>query len=505
MKLAKALGLLIFIAIAELSLASATVPLLQNPDFEQPDAGNRSLPGHWNKTTDWTIFSLDSDVRYQGERSVKIMRQPDTRFGGVAQSVAAQPLIGKAVLLRARLKGNDIGKGDVGLWLRANDNTGKNIGFAHSYGKPVVGTTDWLMRQTILIVPKGADRLIAGAAMAADGTLWMDSVELQEVTLTDVPPPSDIAREYLDSAIIKIRSNALNRAKVDWSQVTREAGFMVSGAETTAETYPAIRYVLKSLQDNHSHLTLPSAVQAGLKNTSVDDFNLLSDTVAGKGYVAVPTYGGVNPVRMQSFADELHSRIAKLAVKNPCGWIVDLRGNGGGNMYPMIAGLVSLLADDLPETTLGYFVSPDAKLPWRLSEGGVEWAGKSIRTVALKESLGINKAYVAVLTGPRTASSGEAVAVSFRERPNTRSFGEATKGLSTGNESILLSDGAMLQVTSVVFADRKGNTYGGKIEPDVKIASATGNVPLVDDPIIRAAVKWLDSSASCRKPQADQP
>ena len=38
-----------------------------------------------------------------------------------------------------------------------------------------------------------------------------------------------------------------------------------------------------------------------------------------------------------------------------CGWIIDLRGNGGGNMYPMLAGLKPFLGD----TVLGAFVGPD--------------------------------------------------------------------------------------------------------------------------------------------------
>jgi len=42
---------------------------------------------------------------------------------------------------------------------------------------------------------------------------------------------------------------------------------------------------------------------------------------------------------------------------NPAGWIIDLRGNSGGNMYPMLAGLSSLLG----EGVLGYDVYPDGR------------------------------------------------------------------------------------------------------------------------------------------------
>jgi carboxyl-terminal processing protease len=74
---------------------------------------------------------------------------------------------------------------------------------------------------------------------------------------------------------------------------------------------------------------------------------------------------------------------------------------------------------------------------------------------------------VAVLTDGRTASSGEAVAVAFRGRPGVLSYGAATYGFSTGNETVRLPDGALLRITSSRFADRTGLVYGGPLPVDV--------------------------------------
>lgn len=51
---------------------------------------------------------------------------------------------------------------------------------------------------------------------------------------------------------------------------------------------------------------------------------------------------------------------------------------------------------------------------------------------------------VAVLIDNGTASSGEAVLIAFQRRPDTRTFGNATCGLSTANQEYMLSDGASL-------------------------------------------------------------
>ena len=105
----------------------------------------------------------------------------------------------------------------------------------------------------------------------------------------------------------------------------------------------------------------------------------------------------------------------------------------------------------------------------------------------------LDSSYVAVLTGPRTASSGEAVAISFIGRPRTRSFGLPTAGLSTANRTYPLPDSSLIVLTVSVEADRNGKRYGYKIDPNEVVTpdSATGDVQL------SRAVAWLKSQPSC--------
>jgi hypothetical protein len=107
----------------------------------------------------------------------------------------------------------------------------------------------------------------------------------------------------------------------------------------------------------------------------------------------------------------------------------------------------------------------------------------------------LDSAYVAVLTGPCTASSGEAVTISFRGRPRTRSFGLPTAGLSTANQGFMLPDGSMIQLTVSVEADRTGRRYGEKIDPDEVIPEGA---PGTDVQLDRAKA-WLKSQPSCKR------
>src|SRR5687768_15484425 len=76
---------------------------------------------------------------------------------------------------------------------------------------------------------------------------------------------------------------------------------------------------------------------------------------------------------------------------------------------------------------------------------------------------------VAVLVDNGVASSGEATFIAFRKRANTRSFGVATCGLSTANRGFVLSDGALLNLTVSVMADRAKTKYGDQVQPDETI------------------------------------
>ncbi|WP_052345965.1 S41 family peptidase [Hymenobacter swuensis] len=89
---------------------------------------------------------------------------------------------------------------------------------------------------------------------------------------------------------------------------------------------------------------------------------------------------------------------------------------------------------------------------------------------------------VAVLTDTLTASSGEAVAVAFKARKHTRSFGAGTCGVSTGRSRFDLSDGSVLLLTTAVFADRRLVRYGHSIAPDE---------PLKPAEVVPRATRWI--------------
>jgi C-terminal processing protease CtpA/Prc len=149
-------------------------------------------------------------------------------------------------------------------------------------------------------------------------------------------------------------------------------------------------------------------------------------------------------------------------------------------MWPMIAGVGPVLG----EGVAGYFIDPaGVETAWQYRDGAA-WEGDvANQRVAAPYRLRRHRPRVAVLTDNGIASSGEAVVLSFTGRPDTRSFGDRTCGLSTANAPYPLSDGATLNITEAVMADRRRIKYGHSIQPDETVLTA--------DQVMARAVAWL--------------
>jgi carboxyl-terminal processing protease len=190
----------------------------------------------------------------------------------------------------------------------------------------------------------------------------------------------------------------------------------------------------------------------------------------------------------------LHDISAGLEAPHPSGWIIDLRGNGGGNMYPMLAGIGFVLG----EGTAGSFVSLEGNTQsvWSYRSGKAMVA-EVVDAEVTKPPLTLTELpSVAVLIDSGTISSGEAIAVSFAGRPRARFFGTQTYGLASGNQMFRLADGAALFLNTTMDADRLGRKYPDGIEPDVSFPEPTTIPDEASDPALQAAEAWLSSLAS---------
>jgi carboxyl-terminal processing protease len=457
---------------------------IRNPGFEINDAARQDQPADWEPDGDGGEMRLDASIKHDGERSLRLQKAPGATFTGVSQVIDATPFRGKIVVLRGWMRG-DHGDGLAGLSVRVDSAQPDHPTYVNDFRKP---TVEWTRRQVILDIDAQAQRIVFRARATSNGPIWVDSLEISELDAASAKPLQRAANDYLEEALGIIRANALYADTVDWAAAMARAKIFASGATTPAEAHEAVRQLLRALNDHHSLLSLPDDANRMRENTSTD-FGIASAVVDGKGYVRVPGLLSTNNTRTAGYANDVAARVSNLRQGGACGWVIDLRDDTGGNMDPMLTGLGTLLGNG----TLGYFVGKTARDPWSLQRFYDE-----TDTVPPTE-WPLTGAPVAVLTGPGTSSAGELVAISFRGRPRTRFFGSPTSGRTTANRGFKLSDGSMIGLAVSRGADRTGRIYDGAISPDELIATtAAGSLP-AEDPVVQAAIRWLDTQEPCRR------
>jgi hypothetical protein len=308
-----------------------------------------------------------------------------------------------------------------------------------------------------------------------------------------LPSQHEHALVYLNDALDIIQQHSFKGQTIDW------AGFRVAvltetgSVDTVADAYRGIRMALSRLGDGHSFFLEPGEHSNRMAGSLPRASEIVGQCLVGPiGYVRVPSFAASEQVETARFAKAIEATISGIDRSDMVGWIVDLRDNHGGDMWPMLAGLGPLLGDG----ELGAFVRPDGtRHTWFYSNGSAGCDDEPIASIGGNPyRLRVVDPPVALLIGAGTASSGEAVTIAFRGRPRTRSFGSPTFGQTTANMTIELTDGAILLLAVSVESDRTGQQFSSSISPDVLVEGGTGAIS-PDDIVVRAASAWLLAGA----------
>lgn len=291
-----------------------------------------------------------------------------------------------------------------------------------------------------------------------------------------------VAGAFLNEVLGVMQDNSINRSTINWGNFRASVFTKLTETAEIKDAFPAIREALFLLKDNHSSFIPASGdvIYAGSINCPFDDVSrpTLPENI---GYVRVNFFSGTSNSRPAlEFANEIQAQIKSQDKANMKGWIVDLRNNAGGNMWPMLAGIGPVLGDGIA----GHFVYPDGRtFTWGYEDGLSLSNGVPITQLDQFYELISSKPKVAVLINSAVASSGEAIAISFIGRTNTASFGTPTCGLSTSNQGFRLSDNSVLNLTTAFMADRQKNKFGEQIIPDN---------PVPPNKVVSEAVAWLN-------------
>jgi carboxyl-terminal processing protease len=311
----------------------------------------------------------------------------------------------------------------------------------------------------------------------------------------------------LDSVLIRTKETSMYASSVNWDSLQEQVKLKAQNAQSIEDLKPALELLLNGLRDHHGryfnaidYSTLAyftdyeNQRHEDLRTFDRDTWKVVNDTALKFEYKALKhktgylKIVGIGPnVDIQSEAERIRNAVCNLSKMKINKWIIDLRYNGGGNMYPMVSGIAPIIGDG----TVGKLVTADhdTLFSWTIDQGNFTYDVPGVIDLPNTPKFK-SPPKVAVLTSRWTVSSGEIVATTFKGRPNTRFFGETTGGYTTNTGWDVVNDQIVVVISTGIFCDRNGVVYDTGIPVDVEIPFEI-ETDMNKDTCILEALEWL--------------
>lgn len=268
-------------------------------------------------------------------------------------------------------------------------------------------------------------------------------------------------KQYVRKAVRMMDRDGLFAEGPEWEDARSAA--LASEPASMDEAYDVVREALKVAGGKHSFLWTKDQMEerAAEDEVTAPSVEMLEGDIA---VITLPRFSGQTQEENKRYA----MTVLDALPESLSGVVIDLRGNTGGNMYPMIAAVHRFLPDDkILRFKSRKIISPVTK-------------DYVLRTVDVNSQSQID-CPVAILTDEYTASSGEATLLCFRGLKYARSFGAPTAGYASANQPKAMPDGSRLVLTTSCDVARTGEVFcDDPIAPDVE----------TDQPL-EAALLWL--------------
>ena len=257
---------------------------------------------------------------------------------------------------------------------------------------------------------------------------------------------SDPNAKYVKKAIRIMDKHGIYAQGPEWEKAKQEA--LSVKPTNLEEAQEIVVQAGKVAGGKHTYLmTTDEVTENDTSSWEMPTVELLDNNIA---YIKLPAFSG-NADEGVRYANTVLDDLPDALQ----GAIIDLRGNRGGNMYPMIAAVHRFLSDDV------ILKFSSRKRPMSINTFFV------LQTVGLEKQAPID-CPIALLTDDWTGSSGEAVLICFRGLTNTRTFGSPTAGYCSCNQPFALPGGSQLVLTIGEDIARTGEAFcDDPIAPDM--------------------------------------
>lgn len=289
---------------------------------------------------------------------------------------------------------------------------------------------------------------------------------------------NDSIRSFVETSIKLIRSNAVDTSNVEL--IESKLYDKAKDLNFVSDLVPLYTEVFELLNDHHGGLKYKgktygwnkhaASAKAYLKSKLKTEKTVVSQLIDKKtAYIRIPGNDDFGFKKVDSIANDITTHINKVNSAKIKGWIIDLRVNIGGNMYPILLGLKEFIGSD--NIVFGGFRNSkgESSGKWEIKDGkmlidGIELDSKTQLKIPLKKDIPI-----VILTSCYTASAGEMTAISLIGRKNTYIVGEPTADYTTAVQGFRINKDAGINLSTDYVVDRNLKIYTSNIQPDIEV------------------------------------
>jgi len=311
---------------------------------------------------------------------------------------------------------------------------------------------------------------------------------------------NDSIRSFVDQSINLIRSNAVDTSNVEL--IESKLYDKAKDLNFVSDLVPLYTEVFELLNDHHGGLKYKGktygwnkpavSANAYLKGKLKSEKTVVSQLIDKKtAYIRIPGNDDFSFKKVDSIANDIATHINKVNSAKIKGWIIDLRVNTGGNMYPILLGLKEFIGSD--NIVFGGFRNSkgESSGKWEIKDGkmlidGIVLERKTQLGIPLKKDIPI-----VILTSCYTASAGEMTAISLIGRKNTYIVGEPTADYTTAVQGFRINKDAGINLSTDYVVDRNSKIYKSSIQPDIEVLQGDNLENLKKDKKIMKAMQLL--------------
>ncbi len=310
---------------------------------------------------------------------------------------------------------------------------------------------------------------------------------------------NDSIKSFIDTSVELIEVNSIHIENL--RDIKSELYDKSQNMNSIDEIAPLYSEVFKQLNDYHGGLKYKGKTYGWngpnpRTNTYLKDKIKIDKRTHSKvidkqiGYIRITGNNDFAFKKVDSLASDIVSHINAVNSDKIKGWIIDLRLNTGGNMYPVLLGLKEFIGENV---IFGGFRDAQNKSTgnWEIKEGkllidGIVLDRQSDLDYPIKTDIP-----VIILTSCYTASAGEMTALSFIGRNNTSVVGEPTANYTTAVQGFEINENAGINLSTDYVVDRNLKVYKSNILPDFEILGGDNLEDLKKDLKIIKALELL--------------